>query len=139
MTAIDILRRLAATSVPLAEHDGRDACDICGVPLPADDDRPLDALLATPDWHEEGCVWAEAVYWDAYHPADDGRAKRRRIRLAATREIINDLAFAVVITALLAGLAALVVGARSAAGACGLAAAAAFAAGWCTTPGTEEA
>ena len=68
-TPIEITRRLAATPVVLNALE--DACGHCWADLPSPDTgdlRPLDELLATPDWHRNGCPWAEAVLWDAYHP-----------------------------------------------------------------------
>ena len=67
MTPTEITRRLAGRPAPLGEDE---ICTTCGVQIPGPDvdDREYLDLLATPDWHADGCPWAEAVLWDAYHP-----------------------------------------------------------------------
>jgi hypothetical protein len=53
------------------------------------------------------------------------------------RSLVHEAAFAVLVTAFLAGLAALLVGAHTVAGLCALTAVAAIAAGWLTVPDTN--
>jgi hypothetical protein len=69
-TPVEITRRLAAAIAPLGEDE---ICALCGVqmPSPATDGRDDEELAETPDWHADGCPWAEAVLWDAYHPESE--------------------------------------------------------------------